>query len=337
MEVLITATAEFPVDEETVRTILNGIADVRTLELPHKVLSFEEEDVLIKALRDVDALLLRPGMLSKRVIDTADRLKIIAVHGAGVDQVDVQAATEKGVFVTNAPGGNANAVAELTFGLILSVIRRIAWADRHVREGKWEEARFLGTELQGKTIGIIGLGRVGSRVAKIAKAFGMEILAYDPYISQERAKKVDATSVTLETLLKESEVVTIHVPLTEETRGMIGKEELKSMKRSTILINVARGPIVDEAALYEGLKTDLIAGAALDVLQEEPPSPNNPLFQLDNIVITPHMGGSSTRALKTIARIAAEDIARVLRGELPKNLVNTDVVSRCAHTYSNFR
>lgn len=337
MRVFITATAEFPVDEETVRTILNGIADVRTIELPHKVLSAEEEDVLIKNLRGVDALLLRPGIISKRVIDATDRLKIIAVHGAGVDQVDIQAATAKGVFVTNVPGGNANAVAELTFGLILSVIRGISRADRLVREGKWEEARFLGTELRGKTMGIIGLGRIGSRVAKIAKAFGMKILTYDPYISQERVGKVGVTSVNLETLLKESDVVTIHVPLTEETMGMIGKRELKLMKRSAILINMARGAIVDEVALYEGLKKGIIAGAALDVLKEEPPSPNNPIFQLENVVITPHMGGSSTRALKIIARVAAEDIAKVLRGEPPKNLVNTDVISRCAHAYSNFR
>lgn len=337
MKVIITATSEFPVDEETVRTILGGIADVRPIELPHKVLSVEEEDVLIKNLIGVDALLLRPGIISKRVIDATHKLKIIAVHGAGVDQVNIQAATEKGVFVTNVPGGNANAVAELTFGLILSVIRRISRADRLVREGKWGEARFLGTELRGKTMGVIGLGRVGSRVAKIAKAFGMKILTYDPYISQEKAGKVGAKSVNLKPLLKESDVVTIHVPLTEETKSMIGKEQLRSMKKSAILINMARGAIVDETALYEGLKKGLIAGAALDVLKEEPPRPNNSLFQLDNVVITPHMGGSSTRALKVIARVAAEDIARVLRGELPKNLVNADVVSRYTHAYVDLR
>lgn len=326
-KVLVTSTNDFPVDIDVVKRILDDLAFVNVTSLPHKVLSVKEEDMLIKELKDVDVLFVRPGIITERVIEASEKLKMIVVHGAGVDQVDVKAATEKGILVTNAPGGNAQAVAELTFGLLLALIRRIPQANRQILEGKWNEARFLGTELRGKTIGIIGLGAIGSKVSDMAKAFGLSVLAYDPYVSTEKATTVGAKLVDLDALLSESDFVTIHCALTDKNRNLIDQNGMKLMKKTAFLINVSRGEVVKEASIYTALEEGIIAGAALDVLEIEPPGPNNPLFQLDNVVITPHMAGSTRESLKNIAKTAAEDMARVFRGEKPKNLVNVEVLS----------
>ncbi|MFQ5710276.1 MAG: hydroxyacid dehydrogenase [Candidatus Geothermarchaeales archaeon] len=332
MNVVVTTNKNLPVDEDTFRGALRGVAEVRVLMLPHRELSAEEEDPLITYLGDVHGLLLRPGKISKRVINALDNLKIITTHGVGVDfnldEAAVEAATQKGIYVTNVPGGNANAVAELTFGSLLNLIRRINQGDRGVREGKWAKAMFLGAELSGKTLGIIGLGRIGERVARIARGFDMEVLSHDPYVSEERARGAGTRLVSLKELLRESDVVTIHVSLSGETEKMIGEEELRLMKRTAVLVNTARGPIVDEASLYEALREGVIAGAALDVLEEEPPSHGNPLLQLENVVVTPHIGGNTWESLRNIAKIAAEDITRALRGETPKNLLNPEVRRR---------
>ena len=325
--VLVTVTEDYPVDIQTVNEVLSEIADIHTVALPHRALTAEEESDLIEEMKDVIALFVRPGIITERTINAAKKLRIIAVHGAGVDQIDVKAATKKGIFVTNVPGGNAEAVAELTMGLMLSLVRRIPFAVKQVREkGQWGEARFLGTELRGKTLGIIGLGHVGTAVAKIARGFDMKILYYKRKRKPELEKILDIEYKDLNTLLQESDFISIHVPLTDETYHMLSEQQFKLMRKTAFLVNTSRGKVVDEAALYKALKENRIAGAALDVLEKEPPTSSNPLLQQHNVVITPHMAGSTRECLQTIAKTAAEDIAAVLRGELPKNLVNVEAL-----------
>jgi D-3-phosphoglycerate dehydrogenase len=231
------------------------------------------------------------------VIESADRLKVIARAGVGLDNIDVKAAEERGIALINAPESSTQSVAELAMGLMLAVARKIAFSDRRMREGYWAKKEAMGVELSGKTLGVIGAGRIGSAVARIAKyGFNMHILYYDVVCRDDLNKELGAECVSIEELLKRSDIVTIHVPLLPETRHMINEEKLRLMKKTAILINTSRGAVVDTAALVKALSEGWIAGAGLDVFEEEPLSMEHPLTKLDNVVLTPHIGASTKEA-----------------------------------------
>jgi D-3-phosphoglycerate dehydrogenase len=238
--------------------------------------------------------------VSAEILEAAGSLKVVGRAGVGVDNIDVESATRRGIVVLNAPGGNVISAAEHAIALMLAAVRHIARADASLRRGEWERGRFRGIELHGKTLGLAGAGRIGSEVARRARAFGMRVVAYDPYLSRERAQQVGMELVTLPDLLETADLVSVHVPLTEETQGLIGVKELAMMKPGAYLINAARGGVVDEAALFTALKEKRLAGAALDVFEKEPVSADHPLLQLDNVVAVPHLGAATREAQTSV-------------------------------------
>jgi D-3-phosphoglycerate dehydrogenase len=321
--VAITATDDLPVAMTPVRDALRGIAPVRSVPLPYSTLSLAEETKYARMLQGAAGMLLRPGYVTPTLLDQLPDLKIIAVHGAGVDQVDVEACTERGVLVTNAPGANADAVAEITLCLMINLARRVPeGASRVHNERVWGEARHTGSEIRGKMLGLVGVGQIGSRVAGIAKAFGMKVCAHDPGLTAKDIRALGAKSVTFDTLLAESDYVSLHAPHIPATHHLIDNKALRRMKKGAFLINAARGALVDEIAVARALKSGRLGGAALDVLEGEPPNPKSPIFDAPNILLTPHMAGSTTECLDTIAGTAAADIARFLQNKRPKYRVN---------------
>jgi D-3-phosphoglycerate dehydrogenase len=322
--VALAATAELPIAEGSVLAALDGVAAVRTVALPYQPLTDDEEARYAGALAGAAGLLLRSGYVTTSLLDRLPALRVIAVHGAGVDPVDIDACTERGVIVTNTPGANADAVTELTIALMLSLMRRIPEsAHRTKTERAWDAARHTGGELKGRTLGLVGFGQIGRRVATIANAFGMQVIASDPALKPEVIEAGRAHSVSLDTLLAESDIVSLHAPAIPATHHMIDAAAIAKMKRGAMIVNCARGSLVDETALAAALGAGQLGGAALDVLEGEPPDPASPIYDAPNIILTPHMAGSTTECLETIARIAGEDIARVLRGEAPRFPVNT--------------
>jgi len=286
------------------------------------------EDELITQLKGIDAVFAGGDPFTARVIDSADSLKVIARDGVGLDRVDLNAATKKDVVVTITPAV-CESVADLAFGLLIAVARKVFIADRCVRAHEWNlREKFVGRDVHGATLGIIGLGRIGSFMAKRAKAFNVRVLAYDPYVSAEKAEALGVELFNLENLLRESDIVTIHAPLTEEARGLIGEREFNIMKRGAFLINTARGAIIDEKALYRALTTGRLAGAGLDVLTAEPPLPDNPLLKLENVILTPHMGNDTLEAFERLSMEAATDILRVLEGRRPLHPANPEVLEK---------
>ena len=273
----------------------------------------------------VDAVISRKGKITReQMAKSAGRLKIIARTGVGVDpsRVDLEAAKECKIWVTNQPGSNAVSVAELVFGQMIALVRHTHEANRAVKENRWSDyLKFIGTELAGKTLGIVGMGNIGARVALRARAFEMDFLVCDPYIPESHVTALGGKWVSLSELLGDSDLVTIHCPLNHETRGMIGEKDLASMKPSAYLINAARGGIVDENALCHALEQKIIAGAALDVIAEEPPEKDHPLFKLDNALWTPHLGAVTLEASERGEWGAAEEVIRVLERKRPKNPV----------------
>jgi len=314
--------------EKTGMNLVREIADVVVLKERADMMISEDE--LINAVRDADALAnVRAVLTTRRVIEAGKNLKIIARHGLGYDCIDVKAATEHKVLVTIALEEGFHPVAEHVIGMMIALSRKFNLATASIKEGKWEVEKMIGTELYGKVLGIIGLGKIGSTVARMAKAFQMKIIAYDPYISVEKAKDLGVTLVDLHTLLKESDYITIHAPLTKETEGLIGKREFDLMKNGVFIINAARGKIVDEHALYDALVKGKVAGAGLDVFAQEPPSKDNPLFKLDNVILTPHVAGVTRESAKRLSLSVAEDIINVLKGGLPKleKIVNPSILN----------
>lgn len=272
-----------------------------------------DADRLQAALAEADALIIRSATtVDRALLDAAPRLRVVGRAGVGVDNIDLAAATERGIPVLNAPAGNTVSAAELTLALILSLARRVAEADASVRGGRWERSRFAGIELRGKTLGLVGAGRIGGEVARRAQAFGMETVAHDPYLTEERAEEIGVERVELQELLERSDVVTLHVPLTASTRGLIGREELARMKAGAFVVNAARGGVVDEEALAEALAEGRIAGAALDVYDREPLPEDSPLRGCPNVLLTPHLGASTAEAQELVA----EEIARAVRDAL---------------------
>ncbi len=275
---------------------------------------YPDEERLIELVKDVEAIVVRSKpKVTRRVIEAAPKLRVIGRAGVGLDNIDLEAAKERGIKVVNSPGASSRSVAELVFGLLLAVARKIAFADRKMREGVWAKKQCMGIELEGKTIGVIGFGRIGYNVAKIANAFGMRVLLYDPYPNEERAREVGGTFASLEDLLKESDVVTLHVPLVDATYHLIDEERLKLMKPTAILINAARGAVVDNNALVKALQEGWIAGAGLDVYEEEPLPKDHPLTRLDNVVLTPHIGASTEEAQMRAGVQVAEQIVEILK------------------------
>jgi D-3-phosphoglycerate dehydrogenase len=243
-----------------------------------------------------DALIVRSRTkVTAEVLAAGERLKVVGRAGVGVDNIDVGSAKQRGVAVLNAPGGNVISAAELTLGLMLALARHIARADASIRRGEWERRRFQGTELYGKTLGLVGAGRIGSEVARRAAGFEMRVLVCDPYLSRERARDLGAEEASLATLLERADIVSIHTPLTEETRGLIGAGELARMKPTAYLINAARGGVVDESALAAALEAGQLAGAALDVFEHEPPGECR-LLRFENVLAVPHLGAATREA-----------------------------------------
>jgi len=266
--------------------------------------------------------------VTRELIDEAPNLKVIARAAVGIGNIDVNYATEKGILVINTPGKNTNSAAELTIGLLLSAIRKIIPAHSHMSKLKWDRHIFTGMELLGKTIGIIGLGNVGHRVARYAKAFEMEVLAYDPYIAEEVFERYHAEKCTLEELISSADIITLHVPKTEETTGMIGAEEFSRMKSGVVILNTARGGIIQEKPLLEELKSGRVAAAGIDTWEVEPPK-HNPFRDLPQVVMSPHVGASTTEAQKRIAESIATQTSRALRGEVvdyPVNMPSVQVL-----------
>jgi D-3-phosphoglycerate dehydrogenase / 2-oxoglutarate reductase len=278
-------------------------------------------------IADYDALIVRSGTkVTADLIDRADRLKVIGRAGVGVDNVDVAAATRRGIVVANAPQSTVVSAAEHTIALLLALARNVPQADAALREGRWERSKFGGIELAGKTLGIIGFGRIGQQVGRRARALEMRVVAYDPYVAPDRFRALGAEQATdLRPLLAESDFLTLHLTLTEETQGILGREELRAAKPGMRVVNVARGELVDEAALADALQNGHIAGAALDVFSAEPYS--GPLLELPNVVVTPHLGASTEEAQDRAGVIVAEQVCAALEGRVVTNAVNMPAVA----------
>lgn len=283
-------------------------------------------------VKDYDALIVRSGtQVTADIIEAAGKLKVIGRAGVGLDNVDLKAATKRGIVAMNTPAGNTTSTAEHTMSMILALSRNIPQACASLKSGKWDRAKFNGVELYGKTIGIIGLGRIGSTVARMCKAFGMKVIAYDPFLSKEIIAKSEIESVELETLIKQADYVTIHIPKTAETSNLISEKEFASMKKTVRLINCARGGIIDEKALETALAAGRIAGCALDVYEEEPPPANFPLLKFDNCIATPHLGASTSEAQINVAIEIAESVRDALLGKGIRNAANFPSISEEAY------
>jgi len=286
------------------------------------------EEELISMCKDADALLNQYAKITPYVIENLDHVKIIARYGIGVDNIDLDAASKKNIFVTNVVYDICD-VADHTIMLMLALTRKLFLVDKSIKKFEWDWKKFHPiTRIKGKTIGIIGLGRVGRQVAKRLIGFDVNLLAYDPYIPVDVFQTYNAKKVDYTTLLEQSDIITVHVPLNKETRNMISTNQLQKMKKKMILINAARGGIVDEKALYKVLMKKEIAGVGLDVLETEPIQKDNQLLYFDNVIITPHMGWYSEDTVDEVQRIAAEQVLQCLEGKIPANLVNKDILKK---------
>jgi D-3-phosphoglycerate dehydrogenase len=279
---------------------LGPLVDDRNFEVVER-LGLKGQD-LANALIDADAVIVRSASrITRESLAGSQRLRVIGRAGVGVDNIDVDAATERGIAVLNAPSGNTTSAAELAFALLLALARRVPMADRSMKDGLWDRKSLGGIELYGKTLGLVGAGRIGAAVARRAKAFGMKVVAYDPYLTAERAESLDIELGTLDGVLERADVISLHVPLTDATRNLLGVTQLRKMKPNAFLVNAARGGVVDEVALHRALTEGWIAGAALDVFAEEPPGPDHPLRSLTNVVLTPHLGAATIEAQENVA------------------------------------
>lgn len=285
-----------------------------------------DPDVLIPCVADADGLLVQWATINRKVIQAMTRCKVISRYGIGVDMVDLQAAGEHGIPVANVPDFCMEEVSDSTIGFIYDLNRRTVFLDRHVRSGGWGTTRPLlywpPSRLRGQTLGIVGLGNIGRVVATKARCMGLQLLGYDPYLNPEVAAELGVELVSLDDVLRASDYVTLHCPLVAETRGLIGEAQLDLMKPTACLINMARGPVVVQSALYDALVNHKITAAAVDVLETEPPDPNDPLLQLDNIIITPHASSGSIEAVTQLRHDTAQNVVDALSGKEPRSIVN---------------
>jgi D-3-phosphoglycerate dehydrogenase len=298
---------------------------VKILQQTHEVdvrhgLSPEE---LIEAIPQYDALVVRSETKVRRaVIEAATNLKVIGRAGVGVDNIDIQAATEKGIMVINAPDGNTIAAAELTMAMMLALARNVPQAHRSMKEGKWERSKFMGAEMQGKTLGIIGLGRIGTGVVKRALAFDMKVMAFDPFITEEKALDLGIELAELDRIYAQSDFITLHTPLTPETKHILNDDAFAKMKKGIRIVQCARGGLIDEKALFKAIQEGIVAGAAIDVFEKEPVTLENPLLTLDNVIVTPHLGASTKEAQVGVAVDVAAGVLAALNGEPVSTAVN---------------
>ena len=303
-----------------------AVAILRAQGITAEVSPTLPEDELVAKIPDYDGVIVRSQTkVNARVIEAATNLKVIGRAGVGVDNVDLEAATNKGVIVLNAPDGNTISTAEHTIGMIMALARKIPQAHSTIKAGQWDRKSFTGVEVNGKNLGIVGMGRIGTEVAKRMQAMGMTILAFDPFLTEDRAAKLGVRLVTLAELLTESDFITVHTPLTKETKGLLNAETLKQTKAGVRIINCARGGIVEEEALADAIEAGHVAGAALDVYSAEPPT-NERLINLPQVVATPHLGASTAEAQVNVAIDVAEEMAKVLKDEPFKNAVNVPSV-----------
>lgn len=285
------------------------------------------QETLVAEIAAADALIVRSATkVTADLLDKAPKLRALGRAGVGVDNIDLEAATKRGVLVMSTPGGNAVSVAEHTFALLLALAKQVPRLDKAIHEGRWEKSSAAGTEVRGKTLGLIGLGRIGSEVAVRAEAFDMRVLAYDPYISEAAAREVAVELVPLDRLLAESDFVSLHAALSPATQNLINAATIEMMKKGARIINAARGELIDEAALAEALKGGKLAGAALDVFAEEPPK-NSPLVGLLNVIATPHVAGSTTEAQEEVGTQVAVQIKDYLADGIIRNAVNLPALS----------
>ncbi|MBP8717711.1 MAG: C-terminal binding protein [Candidatus Atribacteria bacterium] len=300
------------------RNILSKIDSELILE------SCRTEDDVIAVASDANAIINQYAPFTRKVIKSLQKCKVISRYGVGVDNIDIQAATEHNIIVANVPDYCVDEVSTHAFSLILACARRITILDRKIRAQKWDFTLVKPLfRTQGQTIGLFGLGRIARTVAQKATGFGFKVIAYDPYISKVDGK---VELVSLDRLLSDSDFISIHAPLTEETKHAFAEKELKMMKKTAYLINTSRGPLVDEQALYVALKEGWIAGAALDVMEKEPPDWNNPLLALQNLIVTPHISFYSEESYVELKTKTAEAVLAVLRGEIPRSVVNPQVL-----------
>lgn len=292
------------------------------------------EDELVAIIGEYDALLVRSQTkVTKRIMEAGTKLKAIGRAGVGVDNIDLDAATQSGIVVINAPDGNTISTCEHTFAMIMAVARHIPQAYKKTVSGEWDRKSFVGVELRNKVLGVVGMGRIGSEVAKRAKAFGMEIIGYDPFLSQERAEKMGITLGSVNDIAQKADFITVHTPLTKETRHIIGPEQFKIMKKGMRIVNCARGGIIDEVALVDAVNAGVVAGAAFDVFEVEPPAADHPFLTNPKIIVAPHLGASTVEAQENVAIDVSEELLHILRNEPFKNAVNmppvpADVLSK---------
>jgi len=325
---------------EEVAGVLSSLGEVETTwEKVGRFRTFTEEEFISEAPK-YDAIVVWLDPFGRRAIEAGEgKLRVIGVPRAGYDNVDVKTATARGIPVVYSPGANSGAVADHVFGLLLALNRGIVEANVQLKSGKWKGpwAMLPGWNLEGKTLGIIGLGNIGCRIAIRANGFGMDVIAYDPNLTEDTMtslmlfpKELKVELVSFRTILEESDFITIHVPRTEKTFHLIGRNELAVMKKTAFLINAARGGIVDEEALYEALREGKISGAALDVFEKEPPDISNPLFSLENVIVTPHISWCTHEAIKRSNMIVATEVMRILNGQSPniRYLANPQVLGR---------
>lgn len=285
---------------------------------------YDDHDALLDDIGKYDAMIVRAASLqvTESLLERAENLKVIAKHGVGVDNIDIEAASARSVVVCNTPGANAQAVAEHTLGLVIAIRKRILTADDDLRNGVWQRDKYATPELRESTLGVFGCGDIGTNTTQFAAAMGMECLAYDPYLSEDdvpvHVEKVESK----EALFERSDVICIHAPLTPETRGAISTAELRQLGSSGIIVNTSRGGVVDEDALVAALRDGDLGGAGVDVFEEEPPSTDYPLFEQENVVVTPHVAGTTTTSARKKSLRAAENVRTVYNGDIPDGTLN---------------
>ena len=291
------------------------------------------EDKTIALIEDADAAMIVNAPMSARVLSSSKILKLIVRYGVGYDNIDVEAATENGIIACNVPDFMTFEVSDHTIMFVLALCKSLPWYHNMVVNRNWKSAfdwidRYPMTKVDGKTVGVIGLGNIGSQVARKLSVFNVRILGHDPFLSDNEIKVRGAEPADLETILKEADIITLHTPLTETSRHMIGANELAKMKRTAMLINTSRGGLVDQNALYDALKTKRIRGAALDVFEREPVDRNDPILELDNVILTPHVAGLNHQALADLRTLASREVLRVLQGKRPLHPLNPEVLAK---------
>jgi D-3-phosphoglycerate dehydrogenase len=293
---------------------LRSLGDLEAFEEPP-----DTSDALKERVREADVIIVGWSNLTRSVINSAERLRMISIWATTCHYVDLEAARERGIVVTHVPCYATEAVAEYTYALMLAAVRRLTLADKHVREGKFDWRPFTGSELAGKTLGVVGTGAIGFRVAEIGRAFGMHVLGFDKYPNLKRAGEVGMRYADLETLLRESNVVTLHITLTSETERLLGKKEIAAMKDGAVMINTSQGRVIDQQALVEALRSRKLSYAGLDVFEDEPPDKNNPLFKLGNTIVSPHIAFNTVEAETRCTDICIDNVVKFLEGK-PQNV-----------------